>query len=121
MIACLVWGTNGQHYSDRDEWDVAVYYDKVAAEEHAKLANEWKSCLRDEKGEFLGEVTDLIPDPDNPGMNKWTYDERFVSPYDIAHTKGVSTYSLAEYEWNVKEVPLVRHIDEFLENQTQTK
>lgn len=80
------------------DWIVAVYSTREQAEEHARLAQEWMQNLRLQvnkarrNGEF-SRLADLVK----------------TCPYDATS----ETYSFADYE--VFEVDFCRHVDEYLE------
>jgi len=81
----IVRGDNGESYSDHDDWDVAAYTTREMAELHAELANEFI------KSKKLGPY------------------EQARNPYDGGNTV------MLNYSYGVFEIPLVRHVDEFLE------
>lgn len=98
-FAHLVLGSTGE-YSDHTKWVVAAYETAEGAEQHAKLANAFvrQEPRRGEDGDFIGD-----------------YDHRLEleesNPYDPDCR---INYTGTEYV--VVKIPLVRHVDEFLEH-----
>lgn len=95
----VVVGETGD-FDDHREWWVAVYEDREAAEEHARLANE----------KML----------DSPHHNRKLYSDEMTEfkrtfPYDndIRVDLEGTTYSVAE-------IPFVRHVDEYIETYTRS-
>lgn len=87
-MAYVLWGTTGE-FSDRSEWVVAVYLDKERAEEHQRLAEkvvEGKQNLDWEEKDNLRSLFDPNVQVDYNGTRYY-----------------------------IVEVPLVVHVDEFLE------
>jgi hypothetical protein len=92
----LVLGTTGE-YSDHTEWNVAAYTEKTAAEEHARLLNEWV------KG------TDVFDfDARKDKAQKCPYDP--MCEIDYTGT-----------EYVVMEISLFRHVDEFMESEASRR
>lgn len=92
--AYVVMGSTGE-YSDHTEWAVAVYLEKEEAERHAELANK-----------------------DVAGAESWTWSQRRgytgKNPYDVDCD---IDYTGTRYA--VVEVPLVGHVDEYIEEYTR--
>jgi hypothetical protein len=87
-------------YSDRSEWIVTVYMEEEMAQDHVRLANE--QCKKYEN--LTWEERERAEDnPYDPNHGSHTY------------YHGSYTYYRGEVFW-YEEVPLYRHIDEFLEN-----
>jgi hypothetical protein len=100
----LVMGTNDEYECDdfefqHSDWCVAAYPDNETAEQHARLANEYAS---------LTEETEARGEGEEGGE---------ASPYDVGVDNHTVWTLLARYY--VTEVPLVLHVDQYLERYSE--